>query len=45
MRGAGRAATLKNARQQTEEMQAQQISKIVMAPNAAISVPGAARHP
>jgi len=39
MLGAGRAATLKNARQKTEEMQAQQISMIIMPKNAAFAVP------
>jgi hypothetical protein len=39
MLGAVRAATLKNARQKTAEMPAQQISKIVMGQNAAFGVP------
>ena len=43
--GAGRAATLKNAKQKTEEMQAQQISKIVIGKNTAFSVPCATPQP
>src|SRR5450759_2936449 len=37
--GIGRAATPKNARQRTKEMQTQQISMIVMGLNAALGVP------
>ena len=45
MRGTGRAATLKKARQKTEEMQAQEISNIAIGPSAAIAVPGATQLP
>ena len=45
MLGAGRAATLKNAKQKTEEMQAQQINKIVIGKNTAFSVPCATSYP
>ena len=45
MLGAGRAATLKNAKQKTEEMHAQQISKIVIGKNTAFGVPCATSHP
>jgi len=45
MLGAGRAATLRNAIQKTEEMQAQQISKIVIGKNTAFGVPCATCHP
>ncbi|MGO8925747.1 MAG: hypothetical protein ACLQU3_02460 [Limisphaerales bacterium] len=44
MRGVGRAAMFKNARQNTKEVQAQEISKIVMGLSAALSVPCAACH-
>ena len=39
MRGAGRAATLKNAKQKTVEVHAQEISKIAIGLNAAFTVP------
>jgi hypothetical protein len=45
LHGTGRAATPKKARQETMEMEAQEISKIVMAKNAAFSVPRAAHPP
>ena len=44
MLGAGQAATPKNAKQKTKEMQAQQISMIIMGKNTAIGVPCAICH-
>jgi hypothetical protein len=45
MRGAGRATTPKNARQNTVEMLVQEISKIAMRLHAASTVPQATREP